>query len=405
MPRTSTAAKALNILLAPTTRGRRRPEATWDEEVWKIAKSSDIPIDGAETFIAEQGFLLKCLADEPDLTPLGWQSGLTDAKQRLENYLRIQHLIAANPEIAEEKIEAPIFVVGLPRTATTLAHKILAASDGHRGPRMFEMLHTDLETDPVVLQKRIKALGKLTKTATRLAPSWEVIHPIRPDKPEESMFLLPHGTFPLILRAPMPEYRAWIAERDTTPDYEYLKQALQVLQHGREPKRWILKYPAHLADLDVIRKVFPDATFVWTHRDPTTAIGSLCSLMETAWSMYQRRPDLHAIGELALELLVESVDRGRQSRISLPADAIVDVPYHRLNSDPHSEVPKLYAEIGARWTERDAGRLESVLARPAADRRHEYGVARYSLELGEVELAFGDYMKLVSSLNIGLAGR
>ncbi|GAB3650999.1 sulfotransferase family protein [Glycomyces tarimensis] len=395
----------LNLLLTPASRGMRNPERSWDRAVRDVAKSTRLSTDGDETFAEELGFVLECLADEPGLTPLGWQAAMNDAKQRLANRLRVNDLIATEPAIARERIDSPVFVIGLPRTATTLAHKILAASDGHRGPTLWEMAHTDLETDPAVIAARVSALEKRARFISMIAPSWEVIHPIRVNSPEESMFVLPHGTYHLILRAPMPEYRAWLAERDTRPDYEYLKRVLQVLQHGREPKRWVLKYPAHVADLDVIREVFPDATFVWTHRDPTTAIGSLCSLMETAWSMYLRRPDPHAIGALALELLTESVERGRRSRMALPGDAIVDVPYHLLNSDPRTEVPRLYAALGATWTEKDADNLERVLARPAADRRHEYGVARYGLDLGEVERAFGDYTKLVANLNIGMAGR
>jgi LPS sulfotransferase NodH len=178
-----------------------------------------------------------------------------------------------------------------------------------------------------------------------------------------------------------------------------LKRALQVLQYGREPKRWILKYPGHLNDMDAIREVFPDARFVWTHRDPTTVMGSACSLMETSWSMYQRRPDLHQIGKVALELLVESIERGRQSRLRLFGDAIVDVPYHRLNSDPVNEVPKLYEALGAKWTDKDAGNLEYVLARPQADRRHEYMLSRYGLDIQGVEDAFGDYTTLCGNFN------
>ncbi|KPC68336.1 hypothetical protein ADL26_19600, partial [Thermoactinomyces vulgaris] len=106
--------------------------------------------------------------------------------------------------------------------------------------------------------------------------------------------------------------------------------------------------------------VFPDATFVWTHRDPTTVMGSVCSLMETSWSLYQRRLDFESIGKVALSLLVESIEAGRKARLSLPAESIVDVPYHRLNSDPANEVPKLYQAIGAEWTVKDAATLENV---------------------------------------------
>ncbi len=292
MSRTTVTAAVVNTMLRPASGGRKRPLEAWEKAVADVEKSTGWSVAGEEQFIADLGFHLRCLADEKRLTPFGWQSGLQDAKARLENRLRIRQRIQEHPEIADERIADPVFVVGLPRTATTLAHKILAASDDHRGPLLWEMLRTDVPVDPAESEKMIRTIEAGARMMVRFAPSWEVIHPIRARQPEESMFILPHGTFHLALRAALPEYKQWLGERDYTADYVYLKRALQVLQYGREPKRWTLKYPAHLNDLDVIRKVFPDAKFVWTHRDPSTVMGSVCSLMETSWSLYQRRPDL-----------------------------------------------------------------------------------------------------------------
>ncbi|GAB3997782.1 sulfotransferase [Glycomyces albus] len=398
MSRTTLTASVMNTLLAPVSAGRKRPETAWEKAVADVEQSTGRSTTGDEAFAADLGFTLSSLSEIPRLTPFGWQACLQNAKERLENRLRIRHLLETRPEIADEPIVDPVFVVGLPRTATTLAHKVLAASEDHRGPLLWEMMHTDL-ADSAEAAKTIRKLESSARLLTRLAPSWEVIHPIRVRQPEESIFILPHDTFQLALRTEMPAYREWLTERDYLPDYEYLKQALQVLQHGREPKRWILKHPGHLNHLDVIRKVFPDAKFVWTHRDPVTVMGSSCSLMETSWSLYQRRPDLRRIGKLTLELQAESIEKGRGSRLNLPTEAIVDVPYHRLNSDPHNEVPKLYEALGAKWTDKDAGNLETVLARPLPDRRHEYGLSRYGLNAPQVEAAFGDYVRLVDGFN------
>lgn len=398
--RITVTARLLNLALAPASGGRKRPEAVWEKTVAALVEDSGRPLGEDRQFAEEQGFALSSLAHAADdLTPLGWQAALTDVKGRLENRLRISRIVADHPEILDEEIRRPVFVVGLPRTATTLAHKILALSPAHRGPLMWEMLHTDIETDPAVVNRRVRALAKQIGAVVKISPLWEVIHPIRVDQPEESMFLLPHGHFHPLLRGPMPEYQQWLEARDNTSDYEYLKLALQVLQFGRERKRWILKYPLHLNDMLVILKVFPDATFVWTHRDPTTAMGSLCSLLETSWSMVRKRPDLDAIGELGLDLMVQAIERARTARLSMPPESIVDVPYHLLNSDPHGGVPKIYAAIGAEWTERDAGNLDDAMARPVTDRRHEYGVARYGLDLDGIETAFGDYTQLVAGFN------
>jgi hypothetical protein len=349
------------------------------------------------------GVVIASIAAEPRLTPLGWTFVLSSIKDRYANRLRINRLLVEHPEIADEPIANPVFVLGLPRTATTLTHRVLAASPAHRGPLMWEMSHTGLE-DPAVAAREIKKLDQGSQLVTGLfAPGLKYMHPSRAEHPEESMMLLPHGTFWSLLHGSLPAYRGWYARRsaaDLAGDYAYLKQGLQVLQHGRERKRWIVKYPGHLNDMAAIQEVFPDATFVWTHRDPATVLGSTCSLVETMWSMYQKDPDPLEVGQLVLDTMVTWVNTALESRLSMPPSSIVDVPYHRLSADPHAEVPRLYSAIGARWTASDEAQLEQVLARPAGSRPHQYDMGRYGLHPDHVEESFASYLRLLNTFDV-----
>ncbi len=56
--------------------------------------------------------------------------------------------------------------------------------------------------------------------------------------------------------------------------------------------------------------------------------------------------------------------------------------------------PKLYAAVGAPWTEADAARLPAAVARPRGARKHTYDLSRYGLSRAEVEAAFADYNAL-----------
>jgi len=42
------------------------------------------------------------------------------------NRLKLHDWLSRHPEILEEAIERPIFILGLPRTGTTLLHDLLA---------------------------------------------------------------------------------------------------------------------------------------------------------------------------------------------------------------------------------------------------------------------------------------
>lgn len=396
--RTTFTFKVFNELLRPLLRSRRDPDAAWDKAVAKAEQISGLRTNAEdEAWIEDFRFLIHCVASVQGLSPIGWFTTIMDARARLINRLRIRNLHRVHPRIADEPIEAPIFIVGLPRTATTLAHKILAASPTCRGPLLWEMVYTDVERDPVTTEKYIAAVRRQFDS-TRYAPDFEVIHPVDAERPEESMFLLPHGLYHLLFHAPMPDYQDWFANRDTTADYQYLKQALQVLQYGREPRRWVLKYPMDLGQMNVIQRVFPGATFVWMHRSPVTVMGSLCSLADLAQSLFVSRPDRDAIGVLALDLMTQIVETGRVFR-QHHRSSVIDVPYHRLAANPGVYVPELYDQLNLPWTWDDGERLVEVLHHPTRDRKHEYSIKDYGLTVEQIEQAFADYDRMVNSLH------
>jgi hypothetical protein len=65
---------------------------------------------------------------------------------------------------------------------------------------------------------------------------------------------------------------------DLSTCYGYERRVLKLLQWGFPARPWRLKTPAHLLFLDHLDQVFPDARFVWTHRDPTAVIISVADL-------------------------------------------------------------------------------------------------------------------------------
>ncbi|MFG3341248.1 sulfotransferase family protein [Glycomyces sp. NPDC048151] len=399
MRRKSMTTSVLNVLLQPTMSSRRDPDKIFDGIVAKSARATGGDPAAVGEFLDGMRLLNRNFAASPRLSPMGWQSVQGDLRLRVENRLRVQRVVAEHPEIESEPIERPVFIVGLPRTATTLAHNIIAKSADHRGPALWEWMFTDIDRGEEARVRRIRQTERLVGTFMRLAPAFKVIHPLNAQKPDECNYLLPHGT-QHIARVHMPKYHQWIEQRDALPDYEYLKLALQVLQFGRERKRWILKSPMHLDHLPEIRKVFPDAQIVWTHRDPITVLGSLCSLVESSQVMHERSPDLHAIGETWLRIQSTAIERARKARVDWPRSSFIDVPYPWLAAEPHDKVPLLYERLGAKWTEADARTLDSVLARPGIGRQHEYELARYGLNPGQVEEAFGDYPRMVEKLRL-----
>ncbi|MFC4337083.1 sulfotransferase family protein [Salininema proteolyticum] len=403
MERLTRKARLVDTLLAPMARVRKDPSrarSVWADAAVDIAEKAGAgDLTAADRrFIEDYGFLLEKFCETPGFRSLGWIGQFEDAKIRWENWLRITRLHRDRPELAREPVERPVFVVGLPRTATSLTHRILARSPQHRGPLMWEMKYTHLRADRKTSAAAIRKTAKDLAMLPKFSPAFDVIHPVRAELPEETIMILPH-TWAHLCTATMKPYWEWLRAREMTEDLQYLKMCLQVLQHGDQPRRWVMKYPGHLAHLDEIMKVFPGAQIVWTHREPETVMASMCSLAETAHGIHVKDIDLHGIGRMWLDILTHDIERGRQTRLDLPAGSVIDLPYHQLMADPHKMVPNLYRKLGASFTDADRALLEEELDRPKKMRRHEYQLTDYGLTADEVSSAFGDYNRLVQSLN------
>lgn len=402
MRRTTTRLHLINALLAPGLRTRTDPDRVFERMHGKVrARHDRTTLDEAD-LQALEGLrtLLGCFAELEGLSGVGWRSAQDLVAARIENRYRVRALKAAHPEIEAETVERPIFVVGLPRTATTLTHKILARTGACRGPKLWEMYHLGGPVDAATERRQIRQTQKRLDMTLTISPDWDVIHPVEADGEEEDYFLKDHTHLHCSV-APMWRYLDFLAGHDFAADYRFLKEALQVLSWGRPPARWVLKHPGNLFNIASIIEVFPDADIVWTHRAPDTVMGSMCSMAESLHRLHVKPSavDLHGIGRMWLKILSEGVASARDQRARLDRTGFHDLGYHWLMADPHTYVPDLFARLGLEWGPGDQARLESALARPVDRRRHEYSLERYGLDHGSVEAAFGDYLGFVTGLN------
>ncbi|HEU5127275.1 MAG TPA: sulfotransferase [Glycomyces sp.] len=399
MRRVSRMVSPLNSLLQPASaRQCRDVDAVIDKTIRQAEADSGGTAAGDEAFIENYRRLYHEIAAVPTISALGWFSAVGELRSRLANRFRVRRLIAEHPEITDEPIERPVIVTGLPRTATTLAHKILARPAGHRAPRMWELQATDrADADPSVRKRRRKVAARSAAFGHVFSPVLPQIHALDAEAPEECVFALPHGRYWLV-RFRMPGYRRRLETHDYLPDYQYLRQVLQVLQAGGPRRRWVLKSPYHLECLDTLLQVFPDAKIMWTHRDPITVMGSWCSLMETGVALCNREYDPHRIGRDWLEMLSQMIHTGRDTRAKLSRERVVDVSYHQLTADPYGELPGIFEKLEMEWTAEDEANLGTVLARPGMRRGHEYSLAHYGLDPTMVDDAFGDYARMVNTM-------
>lgn len=297
---------------------------------------------------------LKLLCDDLDtvaeLTMMGRLMARNDILIWLDNRLQITELTRQHPEILAQKVDAPMFIVGLPRSGTSILFEVLAQDPDVGVPKMWEAMMPcpPPETATYETDLRIKLADGLFTQWNRLVPKFATLHEMAGDIPAECGLIMA-GSFisDQISALHMSDnYNAWHATADLTPAYEFHKVMLQVLQWKNPRKRWLLKAPAHQSKLDILLKVYPDAKIIQTHRDPIKCMGSATSLMACLYKMRSDKAfhaeafDEFLVGEATAQRLELVIDQRAQG--SVPDSSICDSRYCDLMDEPIPCVEKIY---------------------------------------------------------------
>lgn len=336
---------------------------------------------GDESFRTALQVLLASLEQDAHLNFFGRYLMRQTCVQLLVNRLRIQADLHHHPEILHVPIQRPIFILGMPRTGTTLLHNLLAQDPASRWLHLWELLspspppnyHTR-NTDP-----RIQSVEEFVRKYNALAPQLATAHHLNPIGPEECNPLFEHDFASLIfeIRANVTSYAKWMETRDMVPTYQYYRQQLQHLSWQYPGDRWVLKAPAHLLYLEALLKVFPDACIVQTHRDPLKVLPSICSLNAIVRGVYSDRINPTMLGQYWSDRISGGLERAMQVRDRLPSSHFYDVYYHNLTQDPVGTVRQIYNHFGYDFKPQIEENIKTWLA---DNPQHKHGVHRYSLQ-------------------------
>ena len=317
--------------------------------------------------------------------------------------LRAQEWIRRNPAITDERIGAPIVVVGMMRSGTTLLQRLLAADPRFHCAYGWEVVEVAPKLDHVFSGEDPRiAISEAREAKSReLAPDLFAIHPMYAREPEEEIVFLSDAFLSHVPEAGahLPVYRAWIDDQDFTPAYAYLHRMLQFLQwqkrqRGSVASRWVLKSPAHLGYLDRLREQFPDLHVVHMHRDPRDTIASGASLNASLHAMHANTVDLQRVGAEWLQRMGWTNDRAMATRDSWADEAqrVTDIEFGDAVADPIGQVGRVYEAIGVELTAvAEAAMRRWLVDRPREPVRPAYALDTYWLSASQIDERFADY--------------
>lgn len=303
----------------------------------------------------------------------------------LGNKLRIIDFAKRHPELDDIDIERPVVITGFFRTGTTFLHNVLAADPNNRVAQAWELSYPlGRLGDPLGDVAWRRAQAKFTFGFNQAAiPDQGVAHHVTPDSYEEDFFLLENDmavlTFWIGFAAY--EYAHDMLDWDMTEPYEFHKLQLKILNAQKSAKRWVLKCPWHIWNMDALMTVYPDAQIIFTHRDITKALASHCSLSAKMASKLKRSLDVKELGSFWLEYARIGLDRAMKSREKIPESQLYDVRLKDMMASPMTVLRDIYSHFDLEFTEETAGLLEARIAEKPTSQEgeHEYSIEEFGL--------------------------
>lgn len=308
------------------------------------------------------------------------------------------------PAIAEERIERPVFIVGFPRSGTTLLHSLLAEDPEALALQSWHLLSPSPPpgAGPVCVQRIAEAQRRIEEWMD-FCPAQRPMHPYI-DKGahqlcenEEAYSLDFHNAYPFYyFRVPTLQPTD-VLSGDARDAYRFHRQLLQHLQWNTGKTRWICKEPGAQLRLPELFEQYPDALCVWAHRPMAEIYASNVALRAAVYDTIRGRPnDLTSQSRQIAEGMKQAFDRLLASDM-IRDPRILHLPFRELAADPLGVVRKVYARLGAEVGPAFESRVAAWLADPenAVDRygRYPYSYEAFGLDRDWIEALFADYSR------------
>lgn len=358
---------------------------------------------------AEEGLrvLIRSINEESQTNPFGSLAIKGLLERTLYGRLKIEQQIAADPSILERPITQPVFIIGMPRTGTTILHALMHEDPAHRAPLAWECLlpypvpsSKNFEDNP-----QLKTIQKEFGQLFKLVPDFQKKHHMEADSPQECIGLnmLDFNSFQTCAQVYIPSYFKWFMnDADRLSTMKFHKRFLQYLESGGVVgERWLLKSPVHLMRLEEIFAVYPDARIIMTHRHPKKVVASAASLISSVRSLYSDHEDEFRSGKEQAEVWNDCFNRFLEAREKLDKeDQIIDLRFEDFVADQMATVKQIYQRFGWELSEVTEQRMKDFLAQNPKGKHgaHNYTLEQFGLTEEGIEAQYSNYINFLNKL-------
>jgi hypothetical protein len=367
----------------------------------RAKESTGLDDFGPEHFHEPLSILTKAMRTEAHLNEAGLSMQSGRIINALENRLRRIELMKRHPEIADQQVSVAALIVGMPRTGSTMLHRLLSASPQATATVWWETIFplprtTDGGAKDVAARKA--DAEALVDQLVNASAGFEAIHPLNALAYDEELPLIEQSFVSNIPEAMMylPSYGEWLLQADQSNAYSELIDWLRILQWQspeRAGKSWILKAPHHLTAVQTVLDMFPGAAIVMTHRRIDHVMASYASMVGslTGGNTDQDfRKEQAAHWSQRLQRNLHALMKARQGS----ENRFVDVHYRDLLAAPLDHAHRIFAAAGLSATADDGAAWQQWLDANKRDNRpsHKYELADYGLDASTLRKGFGFYI-------------
>ncbi|SPM40134.1 sulfotransferase [Mycobacterium numidiamassiliense] len=360
----------------------------------KLVGLDDFGVDD-DNYREALGVLLESYQRDAGLTALGSKMNRFFLRGALVARLFSESAWKQYPQHVDVGIEQPIFVTGLPRTGTTILHRLLGADPVHQGLHLWlaEFPQPRPPRDTWESNPWYSQLNAQFNQHHEENPEYTGLHFMAAYELEECWQLLRQSLHSVSYEtlSHLPTYSQWLSRQDWTPSYRRHRKNLQLIGLNDVEKRWVLKNPSHLFALDALLETYPDALVIQTHRPVETILASMCSLAQHTAEGWSTSFVGAQIGADAMETWSRGLERFNTVRAKNDPAQFYDVDYHDLIADPLGTVASVYQHFGLTLTDEARKAMEDSHAESQTGARapkHKYSLADYGLTAEEVKERF-----------------